>query len=87
MNICVVVDDVHVITPGPVNILCNMARGIKVTGIIKAAYQLNLRWAIILDYLGGPNGVTKILINERRLWVGFRGMQQEKQDSASRCWF
>lgn len=66
MNICVVVDEVHVLSPEPVGtILCNMARGIKVIDVIKAADQMNLRWVIILDYPGRPNGITRILISER----------------------
>lgn len=85
VSISVLVDEVQVLTPEPVNILLNMARGIKVTDVIKVACQLNLRWAIILEYTSGPNSITGILISERGEWVCIRGMQQEK-DSASHCW-
>lgn len=65
MNISVWVDEVHILTLEPVTILCNMARGIKATDIIKMARQLNLRWAIILDYTSRSNDITRILISER----------------------
>lgn len=65
VNISVLVDEVHILTPEPVTILCNMERGIKATDVIKTAHQLNLRWVIILDYTSRPNDITGILLSER----------------------
>ena len=45
-----------------------MAGGITVTDVMKAAYQLNLRWAIILDYPSGPHGIIRILVREERAY-------------------
>ena len=42
-----------------VNMLVYMAKGIKVTDVIKVATKLTLR------YLGGPDVVTKVLISGR----------------------
>lgn len=42
-----------------VNMLVYMAKGIKVTDVIKVATKLTLR------YLGGPDVVTKVLISRR----------------------
>lgn len=45
-----------------------MAGRITVTDVMKAAYQLNLRWAIILDYPSGPHGIIRILVREERAY-------------------
>lgn len=49
----------------PLNKSVTWQRGIKIVGGIKVADHLNLNVVIILDYLGGPNVITRLLECER----------------------
>lgn len=67
------------------NSVHDMAKGITVTDVIKAAYQLNWRWAIMLDYPSGPNGIIRILLSEREESAYQRDAAGERLSLS--CWF